>query len=74
MHLARISNDRLPKMCLFGWLRKTRPSGGLRRRWRDVVRKDLNIWESVRVTGMGLPRTEWIGGGGGVLLSVSSNS
>ena len=23
---------------------------------------------------MGLPRTEWIGGGGGVLLSVSSNS
>ena len=31
-------------------------------------------WKSVRVTGMGLPRTEWIGGGGGVLLSVSSNS
>ena len=30
--------------------------------------------ESVRVIGMGLPRTEWIGGGGRVLLSVSSNS
>ena len=28
--------------------------------------------ESVRVTGMGLTRTEWIGGGGGVLLPVRS--
>ena len=40
-HLARISNDCLPKICLFDWLRKTRPSGGLRRGWRDVVWKDL---------------------------------
>ena len=57
-HLARISNDHLPEMCLFGWHHKTRLSGGLRRRSRNVVRKDLNIWELVRVTGMGLPRTE----------------
>ena len=28
-HFARISNDHLPKNCFFGWLRKTRPSGGL---------------------------------------------
>ena len=32
---------RLPKQCLFGWLPKTRPSGGPRRRWRDLAKKDL---------------------------------
>ena len=32
---------RLPKQCLFGWLPKTRPSRGPRRRWRDLVKKDL---------------------------------
>ena len=40
-HLARMPDDRLPKKCLFGWLPQTRPCGGPRRRWRDVVKKDL---------------------------------
>ena len=40
-HLARMSNARLPKRILFGWLPKTRPASGPRRRWRDVVRHDL---------------------------------
>ena len=52
-HLARMSNDCLPKMCLFGWLRKTRPSGGRRRRWRDVVWKDLKH--------LGISESDWYG-------------
>ena len=28
-------------MVLFGWLPQSRPRGGPRRRWRDVLRKDL---------------------------------
>ena len=34
-------DHRLPKICLFGWLPKTRPCRGPRRRWRDVVKRDL---------------------------------
>ena len=52
-HLARISNDHLPKMCLFDWLHKTRASGGLRRRWRDVVWKDLKH--------LGISESDWYG-------------
>ena len=32
---------RIPKMTLFGWLPQPRPRCGPRRRWRDVVCKDL---------------------------------
>ena len=46
-HLARMQDHRLPKICLFGWLSKTRPCSGPRRRWRDVVKRDL---KSVEVT------------------------
>ena len=42
-HLARMSNARLPKKMLFGWLPKTCPASGPRRRWRDVVRHDLKV-------------------------------
>ena len=31
----------MPKKVLFGWLPKTRPACGPRRRWRDVIRRDL---------------------------------
>ena len=40
-HIARMSNHRIPKIALFGWLPRKRPPGGPRRRWKDVVRKDL---------------------------------
>ena len=40
-HLAHMPNHRIPKQALFGWLSQTRPQGGPRKRWRDVVRKDL---------------------------------
>ena len=40
-HVARMDIDRMPKRMLFGWLPQTRPQGGPRRRWRDVVRCDL---------------------------------
>ena len=40
-HLARMQDHRLPKICLFEWLPKTRPCGGPRRGWRDLVNRDL---------------------------------
>lgn len=40
-HLARMPEHRIPKSVLFGWLSQPRPQGGPRRRWRDVIRKDL---------------------------------
>ena len=40
-HLARMPDHRLPKVMLFSWLPQPRPRCGSRKRWRDVVRKDL---------------------------------
>ena len=40
-HLARMPDQSLPKICLFSWLPQTRPQGGPRRRWRDLVKTDL---------------------------------
>ena len=34
-------DHRIPKSALFGWLTWPRPRGGSRKRWRDVIRKDL---------------------------------
>ena len=39
--MARMPDHRIPKSVLFGWLSHPRPQGGPRRRWRDVVKKDL---------------------------------
>ena len=39
--LARMQDHRLPKICLFRWLPQTRPCGGPRRRWRDLVKRYL---------------------------------
>ena len=41
-HLARMKDHRL---CLFGWLPKTRPCGGPRRRWRDLDLKAVQVGE-----------------------------
>ena len=50
-HLARMPAFRMSKICLFGWLHKTRPPGGLRRMWSDLVKNhlkrvdiDKNMW------------------------------
>ena len=40
-HVARMSEERIPKKVLFGWLPQRRPPHGTKMRWRDRVRKDL---------------------------------
>ena len=40
-HLARMSNHRSPKIVLFSWLLHPRPCHGTRRRWRDVLKRDM---------------------------------
>ena len=40
-HVARMPNQRIPKMALFGWLPELRPHGGPRKIWRDQIRQDL---------------------------------
>lgn len=40
-HVARMKDHRIPRSVLFGWLSKPRPQSGPRRRWGDVIRKDL---------------------------------
>ena len=40
-HLARMQDNRMPKKVLFGWLPRTRPAYGPRRRWRDLASHDL---------------------------------
>ena len=36
-----MSNKRIPKSALFGWLTQPRPRCGPKKRWRDAVRQDL---------------------------------
>ena len=45
-HLSRMEKNRLPKRVLFGELEKKRPFHGTKRRWRDVVKVDV---EAIRV-------------------------
>lgn len=40
-HLARMSDNQLPRHVVFGWLPQTWPRCGPRRRWKDVIKKDL---------------------------------
>ena len=40
-HVGRMDEGRLPKKLLFWELRKTRPSHGTKRRWRDLASQDL---------------------------------
>ncbi len=46
-HLVRMPDHRLPKEMLFSWLPQPRSRCGPRKRWRDVVRKDLQKCGSV---------------------------
>ena len=43
-HIARMSDDRLPKQLLLGWLPQHRPSNGAKLCWRDKVRRDLKAF------------------------------
>ena len=40
-HVARMPASRIPKQVLFGFMNKSRPFCGPRRRWKDVVSADL---------------------------------
>ena len=40
-HVARMEDDRTPKLLLFGWLPQRRRAHGTKMRWRDRVRKDV---------------------------------
>ena len=42
-HLGRMEPERIPKQLLFGELEEKRPSHGTKRRWRDVVKSDLQV-------------------------------
>ncbi len=44
-HLGRMGDDRLPKIVLFGELRKKRACHGPKKRWRDLVWSDLKMKE-----------------------------
>ena len=50
-HVARMPDHRLPKSMLFGWLTQPRPRHGPRKRWRDVIRRDLKD--------IGVAENEW---------------
>ena len=43
-HVARMSESRIPKQLLFGWLPQPRPAHGPRKRWRDRVQQDLKCF------------------------------
>ena len=51
-HLARMSNKRIPKSALFGWLTQPRPRCGPKKRWRDAVRQDLKTVSIDETTGI----------------------
>ena len=59
-HVGRMEETRLPKKILFGELRKTRPRHGTKRRWRDVVKADVEaIGVGERWYGACQDRKEW---------------
>ena len=40
-HVACVSDNRMPKRILFGWLPQKHPVHGVKLRWRDKVRQDF---------------------------------
>ena len=40
-HVGRMNEERLPKRVLFGEVRKKRPHHGVKKRWRDVARSNV---------------------------------
>ncbi len=62
-HVARMPDHRLPKSLLFGWLPWSCPRSGPRKRWRDVIRKDLKEPIFLRLSGIGKQGSPELGGG-----------
>lgn len=59
-HVGRMEEERLPKRVLFGELRKKRPCHGVKRRWRDVARSNVEaIGVSDRWYELCQDRKEW---------------
>lgn len=58
-HVARMSEDRMPKRLLFGWLPKTRPPHGPRLRWKDRVQADLKTLDVRDWFNVAQDRQEW---------------
>ena len=61
-HLARMPDNRTPKVSLFSWLPEPRPQGGPPKRWRDVIRsdlKDMQIPEDTWYAKATTSREEW---------------
>ena len=50
-HLARMPDHRVPKSALFSWLPEPRPRCGPKKRWGDMMRKDLKD--------IGVPEQRW---------------
>ena len=52
-----MSDQRIPKIVLFGWFMKTHPRCGLKRRWRDMTATNINVgtWYDTA-----LNRGEWL--------------
>ena len=60
-HLARMLDHHIPKKSLFSWLPQPHPHGGQRRRWRDLVKRDMKatwIDESIWIE-VALHRGKW---------------
>ena len=62
-HVRRMNDERIPKRICFGWMRKTRPLAGPRKRWRFCALEDLdkcNLKELWSKTNAGwCTRSEW---------------
>ena len=60
--MTRMSDHRLPKSLLFGWLPQFHPRCGPKKRWRDIIRKDLkdiHISKTERYREARKSRVEW---------------
>jgi len=53
-HLARMPTSRLPLRVFCSWFQKTRPFCGPRRRWKDLLRDDMQKWK------MPVTPTTWV--------------
>ena len=61
-HLARMRDNRTPKVSLFSWLPEPHPQGGPPKCWRDVIQtdlKDMQIPEDTWYAKATTSREEW---------------
>jgi hypothetical protein len=72
-HVARMSEERMPKRMMFGKLQTVRPQGGAKQRWKDCVQQDLKFMglrmdgqkrQSKEISGMQQQEKQWSNGKG----------